>query len=461
MKVALFKVPPTYSTWHHRPVLGISYLAAVLEQSGVDVKIFDAHFHHYSADQLVSLLTEYRPDVLGATAMTHEIKPAAEIARRVKEATGCRAIVGGPHVTALPERTLAEFAVFDFGIRGEGEQGILDLVKALGNGGEAAGIPGLVHRDAQGHIHANPPAEPLSGVQLDQLPLPALHQYYGDDHHALRSRKEEYPILSSRGCPCRCAFCMRVLGQKVRRRSAENIIAEIEHAIARYGVHTINFQDEIFLSDTKQTRELLNLLIDRGLNRRIRWVGLTRANMVSDDIIRLAKASGCVHIEMGVESGNPEVLKRIKKGITVEQVREAVRIIKRHGIYLVTYFILGHPGETAETAEDTIRLAADLNTDHIAVGLMVPYPGTEIYDLAHQGEMGYRLLTEDWSQYDKYGARSLELQGLSYEDLSRLQKKMYLRLYLKNWRLRDLTRFVWERKAALLYLLKKRLHLGA
>ena len=199
------------------------------------------------------------------------------------------------------------------------------------------------------------------------------------------------------------------------------------------------------------------MIIDRGLHKRVRWLGLTRANLVNEEIISLAKKSGCFHIEMGVESGNPEILKNIKKGITVEQVRKAVEIIKKQDIYLVTYYILGHPGETRETIEDTIDLAAELNTDHIAVGLMVPYPGTKIYDHALKGEMGYKLLTEDWSQYDKYGARSLELENLTYDEMASLQKKMYLNLYIRNYRIRDLVRFVWERRAAVKYFLKKRI----
>jgi radical SAM superfamily enzyme YgiQ (UPF0313 family) len=457
VKVALFKVPPTYSTWHHRPVLGLSYLAAVLQEKGVDVRIFDAHFHQLSSEKLASLLIEFRPDIVGATAMTHEIKPAADIVRKVKEKMDCTAVVGGPHVTALPERTLKEFPVFDCGVCGEGEKAILALVERIERDGELSDIEGLVFHDKDGEVRFNSPAPLLTSEELDDLPFPAFGQYYGDNPDALRAKKEEYPIITSRGCPYNCAFCMRVLGKKIRRRSPENIVGEIEFAVSTYGAHTINFQDEIFLSDTAHTRKVLQMIIDKGLNKRIRWVGLTRANLVNEDIIALAKESGCFHIEMGVESGSEEILRNIKKGISIEQIRKAVKIIKGHGLYLVTYYILGHPGETRQTVEDTIRLAAELNTDHIAVGLMVPYPGTQIYDYALKGEEGYKLLTEDWSRYDKYGARSLELESLTYDELSRLQKKMYLNLYIRNLRVLDLIRFVWERRSAVMYFLKRRI----
>ncbi len=457
MRIALFKVPPTYSTWHHRPVLGLSYLAAVLQEKGLEVKIFDAHFHQLSTEKLISSLIEFNPGLIGATAMTHEINTAADIVGMVKAQIDCTAVVGGPHVTALPERTLKEFPAFDCGICGEGEKAILALVESIERGGDISNIEGLVFRSKDAEVRFNPPAPLLTSEELDELPLPAFGQYFGDNHRALIGKGEEYPIITSRGCPYNCAFCMRVLGKKIRQRSPENIVGEIEFAVSTYGAHTINFQDEIFLSDTAHTRKVLQMIIDKGLNKRIRWVGLTRANLVNEDIIALAKESGCFHIEMGVESGNVEVLKNIKKGISIEQIKKAVRIIKGHGLYLVTYYILGHPGETRETVEDTIRLAAELNTDHIAVGLMVPYPGTQIYDYAQKGEMGYKLLTEDWSQYDKYGARSLELEALTYDELAHLQKRMYLNLYIKNFRIFDLARFVWERRSAVMYFLKRRI----
>jgi len=459
MKVALFKVPPTYSTWHHRPILGLSYLAAVLERNGVDVRIFDAHFYQWSHEKLVSLLVDFKPDMIGVTAMTHEIKPAAEIVQEVKERINCRTVVGGPHVTALPERTLSEFPAFDYGVCGEGEKVILSLIEKIkeDNDGGEFDLDGLVFRDKNAEVRFNNPAPFLTPEELDALPYPAFHQYYGDDSLALSGKKEEYAIITSRGCPYNCAFCMRVLGNKIRQRSPENIVQEIEFAVSKYGAHTFNFQDEIFLLDTTHTRKILQMIIDKGLNRRIRWIGLTRANVVNEEIIALAKESGCFHIEMGVESGNEEILKCIKKGITIEQIKKAVKIIKRHDIYLVTYYILGHPGETSETIEDTIKLAAELNTNHIAVGLMVPYPGTQIYNYAASGQMGYKLLTEDWSQYDKYGARSLELDGLTYDELAHLQKKTYLNLYLKNFRIKDLIKFMWQRRSAIHYLLNKRI----
>jgi radical SAM superfamily enzyme YgiQ (UPF0313 family) len=206
---------------------------------------------------------------------------------------------------------------------------------------------------------------------------------------------------------------MQVLGKKIRRRSPESIFQEIEYAISHYGAHTFDFSDDIFLFDNRETREILRSMIEKGLPKRIHWSALIRANLVKPDLINLAKEAGCFRLEMGVESGDNEILKAINKGITVEQVREAVKIIKQSGLRLGTYYILGHPNETRETIKKTIRLATQLNTDTIAVGLMVPYPGTKIYEMAQRGEGGYRLLSTDWAEYDKYGGRALEVGGLT------------------------------------------------
>ncbi len=456
MKIALIKPPATYADWYKRPVLGIAYISAYLEYHGFNCKVFDAYFHSWSEQELLRHVTDYEPDVIGLTAMTHEITQAAQIASQLKRQLNVPAIIGGCHVTALPERTLAEFPVFDYGIRGEGEKTTLELLQHLQQGptSNLSSIQGLVYRNGR-HLVVNAPRPFLTSAELDALPYPALHHYYGENPLALTDKQAYYVMFTSRGCPYSCAFCMQVLGRKLRRRSAQNVCQEIEYAITHYGAHTFDFADEIFLFDSQETRTLLQLMIERGLSDQIRWSGLTRANFASPDVIALAKKAGCYHLEMGVESGDDEILKAINKGITVAQVKRAVRIIKEAGISLETYFIIGHPNETRETLQKTLDLAAELNTDTIAVGLMVPYPGTRIFDMALRGEGGYRLLTQDWSQYDKYGGKVLELEGLPWEQLAKWQRRILLSLYLKNVRLLDGLKFLWKRRRAFYFLIQK------
>lgn len=456
MKVALVKPPPTYAYYNKMPVFGICYISACLTLKGHDCRIFDAHFNSWAQKETIDRVLEYGPDIIGFTAMTHEVIPNSEMATQLRERLSAPIIVGGCHVTALPERTLREFPAFDYGVYGEGEKTMLELTDFLqqGSTSEPSNIPGLVFRDAEGNIHVNRPREPLTSSELDMLPLPDFKDYYNGPR-ALANKNSYYPMSTSRGCPYNCAFCMQVLGRKVRRRSAENIIQEIEYAISHYGAHTFNFCDDIFLFDNQETRELLQLMIDRSLAKRIRWSGLLRANLVTPELVDLAKKAGCFRLEMGVESGDDEILKAINKDITVEQVKNAVRIIKDAGILVSTYFILGHPNETTETIKKTIYLAAELNSHTMAVGLMVPYPGTRIYEMAKRGEGGYRLLTEDWREYDKYGGKVLEVKGVTFAELSRWQRWAIVYFYLKNFRLLDLVRFFIKYRTGILFMFRK------
>lgn len=458
MKIAFVKPPATYANWYKQPALGIAYMVSSLEAKGFDCKIFDAYFENLSLHVIVDRVKDYNPDVIGISAMTHEINLAAEIASKLKEALDVPIVVGGCHVTALPEKTLQEFEVFDYGVYGEGEKTVSQLLECIEFKNIAPhDIKGLVFRE-NGKIVVNPSREFMDADELDALPMPAFHQYYGvDNPKALAGKKSYYMIFTSRGCPYQCAFCMRVLGRKVRRRSVQNIIKEMKYAIEKYGAHTFDFADEIFLFDNAQTRELLQLFIDRGLSKKIKWSALTRANFVKHDLIALAKKAGCVRLEMGVESGDDNILNNINKKITTDQVRYAVKVIKDEKISLGTYFILGHPGETIDTVRKTVDFAVELNTDSIAVGLMVPYPGTAIWDMASQETNGYSLLSQQWDQYDKYGGKVLEIEGLSYEQLAKWQKKALLNLYLKNFRFVDCFKYFWKRRNALYFMMKEKI----
>ncbi|MFH1312294.1 MAG: radical SAM protein [Candidatus Eisenbacteria bacterium] len=453
----MVRSPTTYADWYRRPALGLAYLCSYLRANSLECRIFDAYYNSWSEDELCDRVTAYSPGLVGLTAMTHEIVTAARIASRVRMHLRMTAVIGGCHCTALPERTLSEFPVFDYGICGEAEAALLALVRCLehadSRGLEA--VDGVVFRRGQ-EVVTNGRAVPLDHDDLDCYPMPAFDDYYGN-HKVLRKRNAAYVLISSRGCPFSCAFCMRVLGSKVRRRSAESVCDEMEVAIERYGAHTFDFCDDTLLYRDGKTRDLLDLMVARGLQVKASWCGVTRADQVDRTTARMAKASGCFRLGIGVESGDDTVLETINKGITVEQVKSAVAILKEAGIAVDAYFIVGHPNETEESLRKTLELAVELNADTIAVGLMVPYPGTRIHQMATRGEGGYRLLTEDWTKYDKYGGRALELEGLPHEDLVRWQRRIVLRPYIKNRRFLDLARYVWVRRRALSFFAKRHL----
>jgi len=458
MKVALFSPPLTYVDWYRFPSLTFGYLSAVLKQAGHECRTFDPRYFGFGKEELIERIVSYRPDVLGVSAMTHEICAGAEIAGQVKVALPTAiVVVGGCHQTALPARTLEEFPIFDYGVVGEGEKTFQELLAFLAGDGPptAEGIQQIAwQRDKE--VFVNPPRPFLTAQELETLPYPNLDDYFPRGVRALRGKRSQYPMFASRGCPFNCAYCMQVLGRKLRRRSSESICDEIEYAILEYGAHTIRFRDELFLLNDRRTREMLELMIKRGLSKKIRWNGQIHIKFVKRDLIELVKRSGCVELGMGVESGDDEILNKVGRGYSVEEAREAVQIIKEVGIPLGTYFILGHPNETRETIKKTVDLAAELNPDLVAVGLMVPYPGTRVYEMARQAESGYRLISENWAEYDKYGGQCLEVGDLSHKELVTTQKRAVLNLYLKNHRFFDLARYVWSRRRAINRLIFRR-----
>lgn len=430
--------------WYRMPLLGIGYLAAWMREAGCQVAIVDAMFDNLNGEETVGRILKTEPDLVGFTAMTHEINRAAEMARLVKAARpGVKIVLGGPHVTALPRRSLEEYPVFDFGIFGEGEETLRELAEALQQEKPVATIAGLVWRDGA-ELRQNPGRDWME--DLDRLPRPAWDLY---------GSSEVYQIFASRGCPYQCIFCMRVLGDKVRFRSPKNVVDEFEWVTETFHPQRIDFSDETFTARKKWALEICDELIKRGLHKKTPWFANGRVNTIDEALLRRMKEAGCVRMGFGIESGNPEILKAARKASSLEQIYEAARLCKKTGLEMEAFYILGFPHETRKTAWDTIRLAARLNTTTAAFGIMVPYPGTEIAEMAARGEGGYRLLSRDWSDFDKHLGNAMELEGLSRKELERLQALAYLWFYLRNFRLRDLSAFFWEKRKAVWKLARK------
>lgn len=283
-------------------------------------------------------------------------------------------------------------------------------------------------------------------TDLDALPRPAWDLYGPSD---------VYQIYASRGCPFRCIFCMRALGDTVRYRSPKNVVDEFEEVLERYGPKRIDFSDETFTMRRAWVLEICDELERRGLHRRMPWFANGRVNTVDEDLLRRIRRAGCVRMGFGIESGNQAILEAAQKGTTIAQIERVIAAAKRAGLETEAFYILGFPGETRATALDTIRLAARLNTTSAAFGIMVPYPGTEVAAMAARGEGGYRLLSRDWSDYDKHLGNALELEGLPRRQLERLQARAYLWFYARNLRLGSLARFAWEKRKAAVRLVAK------
>ena len=415
--------------------LGLGYIAAVLLQRNHLVRVLDAKNSFVPDEVLARHIAEFQPQLFGVTAMTHDVHSAAHacsVVKRVNPATWT--ILGGPHATALPERTLEEFPSIDVAASGEGEITMAELVEARGQDArpsELGSILGIAFRDDGRIIRTG--ARPWI-ENLDELPFPAWELF----------PKLFWPMMAARGCPFGCIFCMRVLGRHVRLRSVDNVLAEFDALESRIGQHSVWFQDETFGVNKHWLDEFLEKLSARNERKEYvwRWGGNSRANLADLHRYRRMKASGCFGVSFGVESGDEVILKRIAKGITPRMAIHAVSSAQQAGLTAAAFFILGHPGETWRTALKTVHLTARCRADSIAVGIMVPYPGTEVWHMAHNGEYGYKLLTEDWRCYDKYFGNALAVKGLSHRQLELLQSLTYVWYYVYNRKFGELWQFV-------------------
>jgi len=439
VRIALVQPPPRSEFdkhWARFPCLGIAYVASSLRAAGHDVDLLDGKLDDLTVDDIVARARERRPDLVGVTCMTVEFPRAAEIARRLKhDRPDVPVLVGGAHVNAVGRQALEEGAGFDFACVGEGEHLACELAAALEHGDDPAAIPGLVSR-RENDILTAPPRPPPS--DYDALPFPAWDLFRPVD---------TLPLLTHRGCPFRCVFCSHNSGFKPRYRTPANVLAEVEEILERYRPARIRIEDETFGLHLGRTKAILEGIIERGLHRRVRFSAQTRVDRVDEEFMRLLRTANFELLELGVESGNPEILRAVEKGITLEQVERAVALAKRNGLRVWCKFILGHPHETHTTIRDTIDFIAKVNPHQLSVSIMTPFPGTPIHEMALRGEGGYRLLTGSWEDFDKYSSGVLELDTVSLGQLKRYQLACYVNLYVRNRRLRELARLAMTHRA--------------
>lgn len=432
MKVILVNPPVAEGRYvsknYATPVMGLGYIASFLSNMGVEVSIVDAKFENLTMKQTLSRLAVGKPDVIGITAMTMEIDIAEKIASRTKEIfPKIITVIGGAHAIALPLETLQNYPSFDMLVNGEGEKTFSELIEALEGKKPFDYIEGLSFRK-DGHVQVNRLREPIS--DLDALPFPAWHLY--------PRPASTYFLTSARGCPFNCIFCQRASGKKVRYRSPKSVADEVEYLLTTYHPRLIEFNDETFTVNQKRTHGILDEIMRRGLHKKLNWKVQTRVDQVDYSMLKKMREAGCESVEFGIESGNEDILKVIKKGTTLKQIEQAVSMAKKAGLTVYCDFILGHPFETPETAEATIDFCAKLNPHHASIAIMTPFPGTEVARMAKLGEGGYKSFSEDWSGYTFTAGKGLELENLSRRQMEKLQIIGYLKLYLRNFRFVDL-----------------------
>lgn len=427
-----------------RPHIGLAYLAAYLSSKKIEVKIFDAKSDLFTTNHILKQIGNIQPSLIGLTAMTHEIEYTAEFAEIIKKQfPHIKIIIGGVHATLMSLETMEQFSVFDFLIYGEGEISLFELINSLNNNLPLNRIKGLIYREGS-KIIQNEPRELISN--LDELPFPAWYLF---------KKKKNYPVSTSRGCPFQCIFCTRVLGNRIRNRSINNVIKEIEYLIENFNISSFVFIDDTFAVSQKRVLLLLDQIIERKINKKVSWIIQTRVDCVNMSFLVKLKKSGCTHIDFGIESGNDKILKIIKKNITKKQAIKAVYMAKKVGLGVSTFFIIGHPFETKKTIMQTISLAIKLNSDKVAFGIMTPYPKTEIYNMALNRKGGLKLISKDWRDFNKNLGNALELEKISRKWLEFYQLLAFFLFYFFNYRIIDLFLLFKKNKIHFFTILKK------
>ncbi len=364
------------------PPTGLCYLAGYLREQDYDVSIIDGEALRFSCQETVNEVLKEGPDFVGISCKTLWVTNANKIALGIKEKNQNIPIVaGGHHVTSLPKQSLEEFPGFDSIVMGEGEITLLEYINVINKNGNLANVNGLAYRDGN-EIKVNPRREETIDINKLHKPafdlLPHLPKYYNP---ALVNVKglPAFPLITSRGCPFQCAFCDRnVFGNTTRIPPAEYIFSIVEEIYYKYGISNLLFDDDNIMINKKIFNKLMEMI--RKSNMKLSLTCQARVNSIDEDSLRILKDSGCWQLMFGIESGSQKMLKAMKKGTKLHQVKNAIAMSRKFGIKTFGMFIIGYPGETIETLQETEAFIKSLKIDDIGCFLFTPLPGSDIYN---------------------------------------------------------------------------------
>ena len=358
--------------------LGLAYLASSLKQSGHEVTVMDVRAELLSEEQIVSRIKKADPAVFGVTSNTCQINEAANLISLVKKAfPGIITILGGPHISALPEITLNEFPFVDIGVVGEGELTITELCGRLQNKEDIGNVRGIVYRKGDKALSTG---LRIDIKDLDTLPFPDRDLFPLDIYNRQAIEYKAKPLttlLTSRGCPHGCTFCCKsVFGSGIRMRGAANILEEIKYLVEVKGYREIHIIDDNFTFDAERAKHICREIIAHKWKVNFALPNGIHVHNFTEELAGLLKKAGFYFLWFGVESGDQKVIDTIKKGIKIKQAVGAVTTAKKFGFFTGMYFVVGLPGSSRQSELDSLELAKKLEPDVMGVGIFTPYPGS-------------------------------------------------------------------------------------
>jgi radical SAM superfamily enzyme YgiQ (UPF0313 family) len=420
------------------PGMGVLVLAAIARQRGYDVHLIDAKMASASVEDASRQIAALQPDYLGISATTISVTNGARIAERVKQLCPATVtILGGAHVSAIPERTLDAFPSFDYGIAGEGEVSLFELLGRLEAGLPGDDVPGLCFR-REGKVTANPRAPYID--ELDALPLPAW-DLLPDFPHRFQPSLFSYPrtpvatLITSRGCPFSCSFCDRSTSGKRGRMHSVGYVVELCRHLVGLGVRHIIFVDDLFTVRKQRVVELCNAFLSERFD--FSWSCNSHPNLLDFGTMKLMRRAGCWQIAYGIESGSQRVLDVVKHEVRIPRMRETLRMTRAAGIRTKGYVMIGHPTEGLDSLAETAAFLKEVELDLCQITKFTPYPGTPAYPTIRE----HGTFREDWEQMNAMNFVFVP-KGLSVDILETYFDHLYRAFYSRADVLLNLARLL-------------------
>lgn len=408
------------------PSLGLCYLAAATRENGFKTEIIDALALRMNCEELAKEILNRAPRYVCISSVTLSIHYAAKVAELIKAYDkNIKIIIGGAHVTAVPDETMQKFSDFDIGVLGEGEVTIVELLKALEAKERLDGIPGIIFRDNKA-LKTTPKREFIK--DLDSLAMPAWDllpgmSYYYPPAWSLNESNAGL-LITSRGCAASCIYCDRSgFGNVCRAHSADYVMRMIRLLYDRYNIRHFRINDDNFILFKKRLYEICQRIIDEG--PKITWSCFARADGVNPEILKLMKEAGCWQISYGVETASQEIHDIEKKDIDVKEIEEAIKWTHQAGIKSIAFCMIGHPLETPQTIRATIDFVKRLPVDDFKMMFVTPFPGTELYAHAEK----YGTLERDWRKMNAYVEPCFIPHGMAKDELIKYRNRAFREFY--------------------------------
>ena len=418
------------SSW---PTMSFALLGAIAEKSGHEAFIIDGQLEGLDVDRLVDRALALEPDIIGLTATSPYFHFQKEAAEKLKEKrTDLPIMIGGPHISIVKEEAL--LPCFDYAFVGDAEESFEIFLRCLESGGDISEVKGIIHRE-NGEPRFTGPAPWISDVNA--LPTPDRDLLKMDMYRigTPRGRMKFTTVYGSRGCPWKCIFCASeaLNTTRVLRKDPELLVAEMAEIVSRYGTTHFMFIDDVLTLDRDYSMTVCDLIEEHKLS--ITFEGSTRANLIDEELIERMSKCGLVRMSFGVETVNTEMRQTMKKKVPMKYYIEANRILNKFNVEAHNTLMIGLPGETRETVTETLNfLRNSKEVKQANLAITVPYPGTELHEMAIGGRHGIKLLTNDFSEYRRYGTAVTEVGDLSPKDLIDLQNEGFISIYSAPWR---------------------------